>query len=113
MTMPAMTEQQLKTLIKNYLIAKGHYVWVNNSGLTRSKYTDRDGITKERAWRAGMRGSSDIIGVEKGTGRFIAVECKVGRNKTTPDQDNFLHEVERRGGHAIIAYTLEDVQKYL
>lgn len=111
--MPGMTEQQLKTLIKNYLITKGHLVWVNNSGVTRNRYTNKAGVTSERAWRAGVKGGSDILGIEKGTGRFIAVECKVGYNKPTPDQEYFLHEIERRGGHAIVAYTLEDVQRYL
>ena len=108
-----MTEQQLKTLIKNYLLTKGHYVWVNNSGLTRNKYTNKAGVTSERAWRAGIRGGSDILGIEKGTGRFIAVEVKVGKNTPTDQQKEFLHEIERRGGHAIVAYTLEDVQRYL
>jgi hypothetical protein len=110
---PPMKEQALKMLIKNYLLLKGHFVWVNNSGMTRTSYTSKNGVVSNRAWRAGIRGSSDILGIEKGTGRFIAIETKVGYNKPTPDQTVFLEDIASRGGHAIVAYSIADVQKYL
>lgn len=108
-----MTEQELKKLILDYLLTKGHYCWVNNSGMTINTYTNKSGFTKKRIWRAGIRGSSDIIGIEKGTGRFIAIECKVGKNHTTAVQDIFLDEIKSRGGYAFTAYSLEDVRRYL
>lgn len=106
-----MSEQELKRLIIGYLNLQGHFVWVNNSGLTRSTYIDKFGRQKERAWRAGVKGGSDILGIEKKTGRFLAIEVKVGKNKTTPQQDLFLKEIESRGGVAIIAYSIQDVQE--
>lgn len=111
--LPPLKEQALKTLIKNYLLAKGHFVWVNNSGFVKRFYTNKQGVENSHVLRMGTKGGADLIGIEKGTGRFIAVECKVGYNKPTPDQQEFLHEIERRGGHAIVAYTLDDVQRYL
>jgi len=107
-----MTEQQLKKLILDYLTTKGHFVWTNNSGFSIKEYTTKDGTTHKRAWRAGKVGGSDIIGVEKGTGRFIVIECKVGRNTVTPEQRDFLNEIKRKGGLALVAYSLEDVQKW-
>jgi hypothetical protein len=107
-----MTEQELKTLIIHYLNAKGHFAWVNNSGLVRNTYKNKSGQIKERAWRAGVKGGSDILGIAK-DGRFIAIECKVGTNKPTDLQEYFLDEIKRRGGYAIVAYTLDDVARYL
>jgi hypothetical protein len=108
---PKMTETQLVRLCINYLLTKGHYVWRNNSGGVRSKYTSLvTGQVTERFWRAGVKGSSDILGIAK-DGRFIAVECKVGKNDTTDLQDLFLHEILRRGGIGIVAYDIDDLQR--
>lgn len=107
-----MTETQLVRLCVSYLLVKGHYCWRNNTGATRASYTDKDGRTKQRYWRAGIRGSSDILGVSK-DGRFIAIECKVGKNKTTPHQELFLQEIKSRGGIALVAYDVDDLKGVL
>jgi Holliday junction resolvase len=88
----------------------GHYVWRNNTGATRLSYTNKAGQVQNRVLRAGLRGSSDIIGLTK-SGQFLAVECKVGRNKPTEIQNLFLEQVRVRGGIAIVAYDIIDLQK--
>lgn len=45
----------------------------------------------------GLKGVSDILGILPG-GRLLAVECKIGKNKLTPEQEWFLAEVNRLGG---------------
>lgn len=105
-------EQALVNQIISYLSYKGHYVWRNNSGVVKSDYTDKAGRYKQRMWRAGVKGGSDILGIAK-SGKFIAVECKIKGNKPTELQLLFLEEIKSRGGHAIVAYELEDVQKEL
>lgn len=104
-----MKETQLVRLCTNYLIIKGHFVWRNNSGVTKNQYTNKFGQTSERMWRAGVRGGSDIIGISK-DGMFIAIECKVGKNKPTEMQKEFLQEITNRGGIAAVVYSLEDLQ---
>lgn len=104
-----MSETELVRLCINYLLYKGHFVWRNNSGVTRNQYTNKFGQTTERMWRAGVRGGSDIIGLTK-TGQFLAIECKIKPNKPTPQQQEFLDEVLSRGGIAIIAYDLKDLE---
>jgi hypothetical protein len=37
------------------------------------------------------------------------VECKIGKNKPTELQEAYLEEIKKRGGVAIVAYSLEDV----
>ena len=97
--------------VVNYLIhllnSKGNYVWRNNSGIARAKYKG-----KTRMWRAGISGSSDILGIAK-DGKFLAVECKYGYNKPSERQLMFLKEVEDRGGYAIVAYGPDDIPKEL
>ena len=57
-------------------------------------------------------GTSDITGCSK-DGRFIAVECKIKPNKPTALQEVYLEEARRRGGIAIVAYDLSDVENVL
>ena len=106
----SITEKQLKDLIVEYLNRKGHFVWVQNSGM--ASVSDKYG--KVRMWRAGIKGCSDILGIANDKyGSFIAVECKVGRNKPTEEQKQFLKEIQKRKGYAIVAYNLEDIEKIL
>jgi hypothetical protein len=102
------SEQQVVNSVLHYLNGRGHFVWRNNSGVARA--VDKRG--RERLWRAGIKGSADIIGVAK-DGKFIAVECKHGKNKTTESQDMFLKDVRDRGGYAVVAYDIEDLPKEL
>lgn len=89
-----------------YLNFKGHFAWRNNTGATRA------GKFGERFIRYGYPGSSDVLGIEKGTGKLIAIECKA-KTKTTPLQDQFLKQIRDRGGIGIVAYDLKDVEAIL
>lgn len=81
-------------------------MWRNNTGATRA------GKFGERFIRYGFPGSSDVLGIEKGTGRLIAVECKA-KTKPTAMQLVFLDHVKKRGGIALVAYDLKDVEAVL
>lgn len=48
----------------------------------------------------GRSGVPDVVGCYKG--RFIAVECKAGANKTTALQDKELHDIRAAGGLAVV-----------
>lgn len=100
------TEKQIQNSIIDYLLLKGHFVWRNNSGVVQAQYKG-----KTRMWRAGVRGGSDILGICKSGGKFIAIECKKKGNTTTFIQDEFLRKIKELGGYAIIAYSIEDVEK--
>lgn len=103
------TETQIVNACISYLLIAGHYVWRNNSGFFKHDYTTKAGINKRSIVRAGVRGGSDILGVSK-DGRFIAVECKRKGNKLTVHQEVFLDEVKKRGGYAVVAYDVADLQ---
>lgn len=66
---------------------------------------------KERGvWRKNpttKKGVSDIIGFDP-SGRFVAIEIKVGRDRISDDQAKFLAQVHEAGGLAMIARSLDD-----
>jgi hypothetical protein len=99
-------ETHLVQQVIQYLNFKGHFAWRNNTGATRA------GKHGERFIRYGYPGSSDVLGIEKGTGRLIAIECKA-TTKTTDLQDEFLNQIRKRGGIAVVAYDLKDVETIL
>ncbi len=57
-------------------------------------------------------GASDILGILKG-GRFLATEVKSKKGRVSPQQEQFLAEIEARGGVAFVARSVEEVEKLL
>jgi hypothetical protein len=88
-----MNESALVNAAIRYLWLCGCFVWRNNTGA----YRKPDG----HMVRFGAKGSSDVLGVAP-DGRFLAIECKVGRNTPTEHQTHFLAEVRARGGIALV-----------
>jgi hypothetical protein len=99
-----LTEKQIQNVILEWLNLNGHYCWRNNTGMVHME--NKDGSIRQ--WRAGIKGSSDILGVSK-DGRFIAIECKRVGKKATEIQQYFLDEIEKRGGVAIVATSLDHI----
>jgi hypothetical protein len=56
----------------------------------------------------GEKGISDIIACTP-TGKFLAIEVKVPGGRVSPEQKQFLDNVNQRGGIAILAFSLDDV----
>jgi len=53
-------------------------------------------------------GSSDIIGIHRKSGRFLAVEVKTSTGKPTKEQLNFIEQVRAANGIAGIARTVQE-----
>lgn len=101
------SEHAIQLQLMEYLAYKNVMVWRNNSGALQ----DRRG----RLVRFGKVGSSDILGVQGGTGKIIAIEVKrPGLSyKPTPAQLEFLQSIHDHGGLAGIATCTEDVDRIL
>lgn len=53
-------------------------------------------------------GVPDILGIVKG-GKFLGIEVKRSGGKPSPAQTDFLENIKRNGGIAIVATSLEEV----
>ena len=62
--------------------------------------------------RFGFKGCSDIIG-QLVTGEFLAIECKRLGERPTDDQVAFLGRVQRAGGVAFVAWSIDDIARGL
>ena len=102
-----MKESALVQQVLSYLRYKGHKVFRMNAG---AMYVGEQG---KRRIQMAPAGCPDIIGWQKGTGKFMGVECKVGKNKRTPLQEQFAESMIEDGCIYILAYNLTDVQKLL
>jgi len=81
-----------------YLHMKNIFAWRNNTGAVK---------IGSRFIRYGFKGSSDILGILP-DGRFLAIECKKSKGgKVSEDQKNFLENVKKNGGVAIVANSVE------
>lgn len=112
MTETFRNEKELVNYLIHLLNSKGNFVWRNNAGLIHLRYQNKKGQTKERRLLVGIKGGSDILGVAW-DGKFIAIECKHGKYKTTFLQEEFLKEVRARGGYAIVARSEADLPEML
>jgi hypothetical protein len=100
-------ESALVQQVLSYLRLKGHKVFRMNAG---AMYTGPD--NRYRVQLA-PPGCPDIIGWQKGTGKFIGVECKVGSNKRTQLQEQFAQSMIDDNCIYILAYDLKDVEAEL
>lgn len=109
-----MTEHDLLNAIRLAASRHGARLFRNNvaKGWVGRLVSHRGGtvvLADARPLHAGLcTGSSDLIGWDA-VGRFLAVEGKMGRTRTTDDQAAFLAAVEAAGGVAVLARSVEDV----
>lgn len=129
---PVPDENSIKKDVIAFLVYKGAMVLKVNSGAAAGQYQNKQGYTRKRYvefvhWYAqgisydeGKAGVSDILALlplENGLYRFvfIVVETKTPQRKdeVTEAQRRFMAEVEARGGLAVVATSIEDVEKAL
>lgn len=106
------SEKEIQNSIITYLNYSGKYhVWRVNSGAIKAN--GKDG--KQYMVRLARVGSSDIMGVERGTGKMVAIEVKrpSTRNSLTPAQEGFLTMIKDYGGIAFVATSIDDVEDKL
>lgn len=58
----------------------------------------------------GLKGSSDIFGIMKPRGRFLALEAKTGKGAPTTDQRAFLAMVNAMGGIGRVVRSIEEAR---
>ena len=102
-------ETKVQRLIMLHLSKEGHSVWRNETGrFWTGKPIHKDGqtVTLANAMMIPVGlcvGSSDIVGIQKGTGRFFAIEVKTKKGRASKEQLNYIDHVQKMGGLAGIA----------
>lgn len=100
-------EQDLVNAIIQLIQMRGGWAIRINSGMT----VVEGAKGKKRMIRGAPAGTSDIIACYRS--RFVAIECKIGRNKMTVYQEDFMHRISHAGGYHVLAYSQDDVIRAL
>lgn len=107
------SESSIQRRIMLALSQAGCLIWRNETagaymGKVLHKAQGQVTLGKARFLPAGLcKGSADLIGIAPG-GRFLAVEVKTSRGRTTAEQDTFLLAVNRAGGIGFVARSPEE-----
>lgn len=101
MSIKAPTESDVVRTCLDYLTIRGVWAWRQNQGAVPLK-----GGGYRRF--VGVRGQSDIIGVLPG-GRFLALEIKTKTGRLSTCQKQFLEDVRRQGGLALVIRDVRDL----
>ena len=107
-------ETKLQNAILLALSNAGHLVWrMETAGAWVGRIMHQEGnmvtLANARMIQAGLiKGGSDIIGIHRPSGRFIAIEVKTPTGRPTPEQLRFIDNVRAAGGIAGIARSVQD-----
>jgi len=99
-------EKEIENSILHYLRIRNIFAWKNE---TIGIFSKERGTFMKKHSKFHMTGQSDILGVFMG--RFLAIEVKRPGNKPTPNQVEFISNVNKHGGIAFVATSVEDVEK--
>ena len=96
-----LTEFEVKKRIIAYLKKRGIFHW-----------SDYQPVGKPgKGHSRGKNGVSDLLGIYKG--KPLAIEVKKYNGEVSQTQFQWLKEFERQGGIAIVARSVEDVERHL
>lgn len=103
---PKPKETEIVRSILDYLAFRPDiFCWRNNTG----SFVLKGEGGSNRFFRAGLKGSADILGIIRG-GRMIAIEVKRPGGKLSDDQSYFLERINKLGGIAFVATSIDDVE---
>ena len=86
------------------LAAKGFYVWRQNNAAVF------DATKKIYRSNSATKGIPDILGFNKTTGKFICVEIKVGKDKLSVFQQEFLTTAQKATAYTFVIKTTDDIE---
>jgi hypothetical protein len=102
--MDLINEKQIQKGILDYLALKrGVIAWRNNSGTAQVKMGQ-----KEYWVQLAPKGTPDIIGYMS-DGKFLGIEVKKPGGVVSKEQQDFLNDLNDKGGLGFVAYSIDDV----
>jgi hypothetical protein len=112
-------ETKIQRRIMMALSSAGHTCWRNETGRFWSGkviHKENSSVTLANAAMIPVGlclGSSDLIGIQAGTGRFFAIEVKTATGRASKEQTNFVNHVKKMGGIAGIARSEQEALELL
>jgi hypothetical protein len=79
-------------------------VWKNATGATK---------VENRVIKFGLKGSADILGIVKPSGKLLAIECKTGQAVQSNHQKNFENMILNFGGIYLVTHDTQGVRQFL
>nr|DAO19824.1 MAG TPA: Nuclease [Caudoviricetes sp.] len=70
-------------------------------------------LTDIRPAAGAPKGTSDLIGIRRDDGKFVAIECKTPRGRLREDQKLFIDAILKSNGIAGVARSAEDALNLL
>lgn len=114
-----MKESNIQNLILLALSENDCLVWrVETAGawVGRVLHSEKGLVTlaNARMIQAGLvKGGSDIIGIHKPSGRFLAIEVKTSKGRVSKEQENFIQAVQNAGGISGVARSPQEALELL
>ena len=99
-------ESEIQQAIIEYLHTLKIYCWRNN---TTGVYSEKAGCFI-KSGQGTLKGVSDILGILP-DGRFLAIEVKRPKKLPTTEQSEFIRMINRNGGIAFVATSIDNVIK--
>lgn len=112
-------ETKIQNLIRIALSKEGHTVWRNETGRFwsgRVIHKENSSVTLANAAMIPVGlcvGSSDLVGIQSGTGRFFAIEVKTSTGRASKEQTQFINHIIKMGGIAGIARSEKEALQIL
>ncbi|OFZ03688.1 MAG: hypothetical protein A2X97_14095 [Bdellovibrionales bacterium GWA1_52_35] len=102
-------ERRIQKAIMAYLWAVGIFSWTNASTGT---FDPTRKVFRSNKDKYKIKGTSDILGILP-DGRLLAIEVKSETGRLTPEQKEFIGSINRRGGLAFMARSVDDAKASL
>lgn len=103
-----LSEKTIENHILIYLKSRGIFAWKNQSV---GVFDPVKKIYRKSKNPFHLNGTSDIIGIYKG--KMLAIEVKSNRGVVSEEQKEFINNINKLGGIAFIARSLDDVVEKL
>lgn len=105
-SIPPITANALTKTALRVLTLNGYHVWRQNNAAV---YDPKQKVFRKNSATPGI---SDILGYCRKTGRIVACEIKVGKDRLSVEQTRFLEGVQASGGLAVVIKTIDDLLRF-
>lgn len=107
-----MNSNELTAFVLSYFFDLGIFACRHGVAAGTAQYTDKNGNSKSRYFRAGIPGGHDIFVWLPATSfrgpLFLGVEIKTGKDRLRPEQVGFHANIVRMGHLSIVVHDKDD-----